>query len=93
VYLQYAADLGLPGLFLFLALGIRCLRDAAAVRRSRPRDPEGQGLAKLALGIELALWAFAVAGMFHPAGYHFYFYYLGGMALAARAIQLRRTQS
>jgi hypothetical protein len=93
VYLQYAADLGLPGLFLFLALGVRCLRDAAAVRRSRPPDAEGRDLAKLALGIELALWAFAVAGMFHPAGYHFYFYYLGGMALAARAIHLRRTKS
>ena len=30
--------------------------------------------------------AFAVAALFHPVGYHMYFYYMAGMALAVRAI-------
>ena len=81
VYLQYAADLGLPGLALFLGLLARCLLDVRAVARA------GDGeLSRLARGYELALWAFAIAGVFHPAGYHFYVFFLGGLALAARAV-------
>lgn len=81
VYLQYAADLGLPGLVLLLALFGSCL---AAVRRvSRERTDE---LHHIARGLELALWAFAVGGLFCPAGYHFYLFYLGGHALATRAV-------
>jgi hypothetical protein len=37
--------------------------------------------------LEISLVAFAVAAMFHPVGYHFYFYILAGLAVALRSIQ------
>ncbi|MGH9797808.1 MAG: O-antigen ligase family protein, partial [Candidatus Polarisedimenticolia bacterium] len=90
VYLEHAADLGLPGLALFLWLFGSCLRAAAGVRRgtappgwSRPAHPGS--LFFLAEGIEISLLGFAVAGLFHPVAYSFYFYYIAGLALAARA--------
>ena len=39
----------------------------------------------LAEGIQVSLFAFAIAALFHPVAYHFYFYYIAGLALAARA--------
>jgi hypothetical protein len=30
--------------------------------------------------------AFAVAAFFYPVGYHYYFYYFAGLAVAARKI-------
>jgi putative inorganic carbon (hco3(-)) transporter len=86
VYLQYAVELGLPGLALFLALLACCF--AAARRAAQPRgpDPASRRTAALGEGIEISLAAFAVAAFFHPAGYQFYFFYLGGLALAARAV-------
>ena len=93
VYLQIAADLGLVGLALFLVLVIGCVWHVRTVRRER----EGLGsrrdeLGHLARGIELSLVAFGIAAMFHPSGYHFYVYYIGGLALAARAIHVREGQ-
>lgn len=82
VYLQYAADLGLPGLALFLGLVARCLIDVRSVARAGADD-----IPRIARGYELALWAFAIAGVFHPAGYHFYVFFLGGLALATHAVQ------
>ncbi len=86
VYLQYASDLGLPGLVLFLALFARCLADVRWVVRQRENQVH-----HIARGLELSLWAFAVAGIFAPAGYHFYVFFLGGLALAARAVQAEAT--
>jgi len=86
VYFQYAADLGLPGLALFVGLVAASLGAARAARRRRER-PMRDELAKLASGIELSLWAFVVAAVFHPAGYHFYFYYVAGLAFAARGVR------
>jgi hypothetical protein len=34
------------------------------------------------VAVEVSLAAFAVAGMFHPVGYHFYFYIIAGLAVA-----------
>jgi hypothetical protein len=82
VYLQYGVDLGLPGLALFLLLlsgTIRRAGEAAAAAAERGR----QRLAELAGGIRLSLIAFAAAAVFHPAGYHFYFFYMAGLAVAA----------
>jgi O-antigen ligase len=92
VYLEHAADLGLPGLALFLWLFARCLRAAAGVRR-REAPPARASIGPahpgslhfVAEGIEISLLGFAVAGLFHPVAYHFYFYYVAGLALAARA--------
>jgi O-antigen ligase len=90
VYLEYAADLGLPGLALFLALFVRCASGVAAVARGAPDraggGPPDRALTALAGGVRVSLIAFAVAGFFHPVAYHFYFYYVAGLALAARNI-------
>lgn len=89
VYLEYAADLGLPGLALFLLLLFSCLRRARRVRRQAAAVPGLGGLSLLAEGIEVALLAFAVAGLFYPVAYNFYFYYPAGMAVAADVLYER----
>jgi O-antigen ligase len=84
-YLEYAVDLGLPGLALFLIILVGCIRATVLVMRRTAARPEGRDLFLLAEGIQAGLAAFAVAALFHPVAYHFYFYYLAGLALAARA--------
>ena len=34
--------------------------------------------------MRIGLLAFAVAGLFHPVAYYFYFYYLAGLAVAVQ---------
>jgi O-antigen ligase len=87
-YLEYAVDLGLPGLSLFLLLLWSCFRGARAARRSGSAT-----LRPLAEGIEISLIGFALAAIFHPAAYRFYFYYVGGLALAARGVAEREAGS
>jgi O-antigen ligase len=83
-YLEYAVDLGLPGLTLFVLLLRGCWKSARATRRSAA--PE---LGQLAEGIEISLVGFAVAAFFHPAAYEFYFFYIAGLAVAARTVAVR----
>jgi probable O-glycosylation ligase (exosortase A-associated) len=83
VYLEVGVELGLVGLVLFVALLLSCLR----ATRARPgRSP---ALASLVAGLRLALIGFAVAGMFHPVAYDFYFYYLAALAVAVRHMGAR----
>ncbi|MFL6655521.1 MAG: O-antigen ligase family protein [Sulfurifustis sp.] len=84
-YLQYAVDLGIPGLILFLLLLRACLKSVGRVQRMAQASAAAD-LYWLAGGIRVSLIAFAVAAPFHPAGYHFYFYYIAGLAVAAGAI-------
>jgi putative inorganic carbon (HCO3(-)) transporter len=86
VYLEYAVDLGVPGLALFVALLVGCLRCARAARRRAATIEPPSPLLHYATGIEASLVAFAVAGCFHPASYHFYFYYVGALAIATQGI-------
>jgi O-antigen ligase len=83
VYLEYAADLGLPGLLLFLWLMASCLLRARRARRCAAGVAGRASLSALGGGIEAALLGFAVAAFFYPVAYHFYFYYLAGLAVAA----------
>jgi putative inorganic carbon (HCO3(-)) transporter len=89
VYLEYAVDLGLPGLALFLLLFVSCVRRARSVRRRAASVPALRELSVLAEGVEIALIAFAVTALFSPVAYHFYFYYLAGLALAAGVVYER----
>jgi O-antigen ligase len=82
VYLQYAVDLGLPGAILFVVLLGFCLSSAASVERSGL----GEDLPALAAGIRISLVGFVAAACFHPAGYHFYFFYIAGLAVSLRLI-------
>jgi putative inorganic carbon (HCO3(-)) transporter len=86
VYLQYASELGIPGLLLFLLLLRGCIKSVRDVERRPGLRASAPELFYLAEGIRVSLIAFAVAALFHPVAYHFYFYYFAGLALAARSI-------
>jgi putative inorganic carbon (hco3(-)) transporter len=86
VYLQYAVELGLPGLLLFLAFYFRCLGVTRRVLRRTRGQERHRTLFCLAEGIQVSLIAFAVAAFFHPVAYHFYFYYMAGLAIAVGAV-------
>jgi O-antigen ligase len=83
-YLEHAVDLGLPGLALFVLLLWSCWKSVRATRRVA-----GAELGQLAEGIEISLAGFAVAALFHPAAYEFYFYYIAGLAVATRTVAAR----
>lgn len=93
VYLQYGVDLGLPGMLLFICLHVMCYGAARGAER------RGVGVGKLEVGssdlvplaaaVKVSLIAFAVEGMFHPIAYNFYFFSVGGLAVALRAASRR----
>jgi O-antigen ligase len=88
VYLQYAVELGLPGLGLFLWLYASCL---LAVRRVA-RAGEGRELRSLRLlaeGILVSLLAFSISSLFHPVAYQFFFYLVAGLAVALGSVGRR----
>jgi O-antigen ligase len=84
VYLEYAVDLGLPGLAFFVALLGLSLWSTTLVQRESAGRPAFRDFFCLAEGVQVSLIAFAVSGMFHPVAYNFYFYYMAGLALAIR---------
>lgn len=86
VYLQYAVDLGVPGLALFLALFVSLFKTAGRVRRSGRRVRATRDVAVAAGGVQVALVAFAVAAFFHPVAYQFYFFLAAGLALAVQNV-------
>jgi O-antigen ligase len=86
VYLEYATDLGWPGLGLFLLLLMSCIRTAARVRERCAGLPALRELSDLAEAIRIALVAFAIMAFFSPVAYNFYFYYLAGLAVPLPAI-------
>lgn len=84
VYLEIAVDLGIPALLVYLLLFYRALRSVTEAKRAwRARGVE---LYHLAQGLEISLIGFAVAAMFYPVAYHFFFYYLVGLAVAVKKL-------
>jgi putative inorganic carbon (hco3(-)) transporter len=86
VYLQYAVDLGVPGLALFLALFVSLFRTAGRTRRAGRRLRRSRDVAVAAGSVQVALVAFAVAAFFHPVAYQFYFFLAAGLALAVHNV-------
>ena len=86
VYLQYAVDLGLPGLLLFLALYVSLFRTAGRVRRTGRRLRSTRDAAVAAGSVQVALVGFGVAAFFHPVAYQFYFFLAAGLALAVQNV-------
>ncbi len=82
VYLQYAVDLGLPGLLLFLWLFVTVFRRVRRVRRLSRLTSTLSEVGVAAQGVQTALCAFAVAALFYPVAYQFYFFLIAGLALA-----------
>jgi O-antigen ligase len=85
VYLEYAVDLGLPGAVLFIMLLYSVFKAARSSLRRLAHKDELRDLFLLAEALQVSLIAFAVASFFHPVAYHFYFYYIAGLALAVRS--------
>jgi O-antigen ligase len=83
VFLQYAVDLGIPGMLLFLWLYLTCFRSARAVERRAARERVA-GLAAMGAGVRIALVSFGVAAFFHPIAYQFYFFSIAGLAVALK---------
>jgi O-antigen ligase len=84
VYLEIGAELGIPGLLVYLLLLRHCLRSArraADIWRIQRLD-----LYYLAQALWISLIGFAVAVNFYPVAYHFYFYYLAGLAVAVKVL-------
>jgi O-antigen ligase len=93
-YLVYAVDLGAPGLILFVVLLTSTIWTAWSVERHPvPGVPLSEELSKLASGIRVSLVAYAAAVFFYPTAYHFYFYYMAGLALALRTCRAALTGS
>ncbi len=92
-YLQVGMELGLPGLILYVLIVVGTLKAVGRVVRRTRGDPAHRELFWLASGLQVSLIAFAFAAMLHPAAYNFYFYYFGGLALAARAMHERLAPS
>ena len=86
VFLQYAIDLGILGLVLFLCLYAACLKSVTDVQRRCAREPAERELYWLATGLRVSLMAFGLAAIFHPVGYELVFYYFGGLAIALRSV-------
>ena len=86
VYLQYATDLGLPGLILFLLIFLGSIRSAHLVQRRTAASPESRELFYLAAGIKTSLLSFAISAFFSPVAYQFQFYYIAGLAVAVKAV-------
>jgi O-antigen ligase len=87
-FLEYAVDLGLPGAGLFIWLYLTCLLSARGVERRAARDPSARDLMHLAAGVQIALVAFLVAAFFHPIAYQFYFFAVGGLAVALKHAEM-----
>ncbi|MDO9318369.1 MAG: O-antigen ligase family protein [Gammaproteobacteria bacterium] len=86
VYLTLSVELGLPGLALFLMLVIASIRAALAMQARSKGEPVLLEMYCLAEGLKVSLIAFSVAALFHPVAYHFYFYYIAGLAMALTQI-------
>jgi O-antigen ligase len=84
--LEYAVDLGLPGLALFALLFVSCVRRVRHVHRAPVDAPAGHRLSCLAEGVEIALWSFGIGALFAPVAYQFPFYYLAGLAVAVGVV-------
>ena len=75
-----------PALFIWLYL--TCLLSARGVERRAARDPSARDLMHLAAGVQIALVAFLVAAFFHPIAYQFYFFAIGGLAVALKHAEM-----
>jgi hypothetical protein len=71
----------------------RCYRRVRDVEREGSGQPAWADVVQLAAALRVSLFAFALAAFFHPVGYEFYFYYLGGLAVGAHEIFARAVAS
>jgi O-antigen ligase len=85
-FLQVGADLGVPALIVFMLMVWKLFRGVSMVGKQLRTGPGNRELASLTTGVRLALIAFTVGAFFHPAAYHFYFFYTAGLAVAVQTV-------
>lgn len=86
VYLEYAMDLGIPGLVIFLLLLGKVIKGTIRAKAlALTRIGPGM-LYHLAEGVGISLMGFSVAALFYPDAYQFYFYFIAGLGVAARCV-------
>jgi len=61
-------------------------RAASRSRKRLAQLPQHRDLFLMCEALEISLLVFALSGPFYPVAYNFYFYYMAGLALAARSI-------
>jgi O-antigen ligase len=83
-YLEYAIELGLPGLILFLAMLASALNGSRIIGRRLRAAAAPAALRSLNDGIQVSLIAFAVGALFSPGAYGWVLHYALGMAVASR---------
>lgn len=86
VYLEYAVDLGLPGVGIFLFLMYTIVRKLRRASREIARVPALEEVRTLLQGLGVSLAGFILSAVFYPDAYQFYFYYIAGLAIAATSI-------
>ncbi|HSN18153.1 MAG TPA: O-antigen ligase family protein [Gammaproteobacteria bacterium] len=86
VYLEYAVDLGLPGVGIFVFLIYTIARKLRRASREIANLPALDEVRTLLQGLGVSLAGFALSAIFYPDAYQFYFYYIAGLAIAATSI-------
>jgi probable O-glycosylation ligase (exosortase A-associated) len=86
LYLQVAVDLGFVGLLLYVGLMFKCIGTTGEILRQNKEDPLPERLVLIAEALRISLLGFAIAVMFYPVAYNFYFFYFGGLAIAAGGV-------
>ena len=86
VYLQIASEIGVIGMVVFILLLVKLLKSLRQIQGKFKGDSDQRGLIVFAAATETSLLAFMIAALFHPIAYHFYFYYIAGLALALKSI-------
>ncbi|MBI4605067.1 MAG: putative O-glycosylation ligase, exosortase A system-associated [Planctomycetes bacterium] len=94
VWFGVLAELGYPGLLLYLAVLILAFRSCHRARKLAGEDPSLKDLQKYATSVETCLVVFVVGGTFLPFQYNeMYFHVVGlSMALAGIAESRRRAR-
>jgi probable O-glycosylation ligase (exosortase A-associated) len=88
VYLELAVDLGVVGLAIFLLLLVSTIKSAGLVRQQTASNAGPRDMFHLAEAVQISLVAFAVAAVFHPVAYYAYFYYVAGLAVALKSMNV-----
>lgn len=83
-FLQIAAELGLIGFALFVALLVYSIGNARMVQRAARADPRLHELAWIAAAVEISLYAYMVGGFALSQAYTAMLYFLVGAATALR---------
>jgi hypothetical protein len=85
-YLQLGVDLGVVGLGIFVVVCWRLVRGLRRSLHALQTVPGTEPLHALGRGVEIALLVLLIQITMHPVAYHFYFYYIAGLAVAMQVM-------